>query len=438
LANVTVASQETRIALSYSRIQTADFYQSDNTANGFNDNDRKFWRFAVDQDLDWFPNTRSKVILSYQQLVYDYTRHLAAPAALESVSQPASNEPFEAMVRFAGQSGHFTWSNDWTIDQNASAQWGVQFARKQETDAHLLGNFDLVQFNQQQFPINYYGEARKAFTIGLQDTQDNLGIYAQYLRNLRETTRLTLGGRYDEYPDIAGRFSPRLALVEQLSDTYSLKLLYGEAFRAPTLTEQGLTNSPVLVGNPSLTHEVVKTLDLILMGNWPTASFSIGLFQNRYQRPIETVFVFDKRTYMNGKVQRSQGVEVEWWQELSPHWSLRTSYTHMDLPDSAYREAERLASIQLNYSAAHWNWNLMGVYQDQRQNPLINGTRTTLDDFWVWNTEWRYDFSQAYTATLTIKNLTDTDYATPAQGVTAPDGVPNRGREISAGIEWRF
>lgn len=438
-ANVTMATPDTRIALSYSRTQTSDFYQSDNIANGFNENDRRFWRLAVDQDLDWFPNTRSKIAVSYQQLVYDFSRYFTGAGALTDLSLPASAEPFEGVSRFAGEVWHLTWSNDWTIDQLSSAQWGMQLGRNDETDARVRGNFDLEQLVQREYPITYYGDEGKIYPLGSQDSQDNLGVYAQYLRNLRDTTRLTIGGRYDEYSDIGGRFSPRLGLVEQLSDTYSLKLLYGEAFRAPTLTEQGLMNSPVVVGNPGLTHEVVKTWDLILMGNWQSASFSLGVFENRYKRPIETVFVSNNlRTYRNGDVKKSRGIELEWLQEISSQWSLRSSYTLMDLPDSAYREAEQLASIQLNYSTSHWNWNLMGVYQDQRFNPVANGARTTLDDFWVWNTRLRYDFSQTYSANITIKNIADSDYTTPSQGLTAPDGIPNRGREFSAGIEWRF
>lgn len=437
-ANAAFTREKTRISASYSRTETADFYQSDNTGNGYNANDRELWHLTFDQGFEWLTNTRSNVALSYQQFTYDFNLLLAGPGQLAAVSSPSSAEPFKGDARLAGESWHFTFSNDWAINADASAQWGLQLTHNDETDASAVGNFDLEQLIQRRFPITYYGDEGKAFPLGSERSQDNVGIYGQYLRNLRTTTRLTIGGRYDEYPDITGRFSPRLGLVEQISDTYSLKLLYGEAFRAPTLTETGLMNNPVLFGNPDLTHEIVKTWDLILMGNWQNTSLSVGLFQNRYEKPIETVFVSSGRTYGNGDKEQSQGIELEWLQEISPHWSLRTSFTRMDLPDSAYREAEQLASLEINYSAEHWNWNLMGFYQDQRQNPITDNTRNTLDDFWIWTTEWRYEMNQGYDVTLAIKNIADTDYTTPAQSLGKPDGIPNRGRECSIGIEWRF
>lgn len=437
-ADLALRRAQTNISIAYNQVETADFYQSENIANDYNANERELWHLALDQGFAWLPNTQSKIALSYQQFIYDFDLYLTGPGQLLGASNPRSAEPFKGSARLASDSWRFTFSNDWAINADSSAQWGLQLACNRETDASANANFDLEQLTQGRFPITYYGEQGRVFPLGAEGSQDNLGVYAQYLRNLRESTRLTLGGRYDEYPDITGRFSPRLGVVEQLSDVFSLKLLYGEAFRAPSLTETGLMNNPLLFGNPNLTHEIVKTWDLILMGNWQTTSFSLGVFQNRYQKPIETVFEGGARTYENGDKERSRGLEVEWLQELTDNWSLRTSYTHMDLPDSAFREAEQLASVEINYSATNWNWNLMGFYQDHRQNPLTQTRLQTLDDFWVLNSELRYEFARGYDLSLQLKNLTDNDYATPSQSLGKSAGIPNRGRELSVEVEWRF
>ncbi|WP_193747548.1 TonB-dependent receptor plug domain-containing protein [Cellvibrio sp. OA-2007] len=437
-ADLAISRAETNINLSYSRTETDDFYLSDNTGNNFNANERELLHLALDQGFNWLPNTQSKLAVSYQQFIYDFRLYLTGPGALARVSSPNSADPFKGDARLAGDSWRLTLSNDWSIDTDSSAQWGLQWARHEETNASARTNFDLAQLTQGQFPIRYYGDEGKVFPLGTEDSQDNIGIYAQYLRNLRPSTRLTLGGRYDDYPDITSRFSPRLGLVEQLNQTYSLKLLYGEAFRAPTLTETGLLNNPLLFGNPDLTHEIVKTWDLILMGNWQSTSLSLGLFQNRYEKPIETAFSGNARTYENGAREQSQGLELEWMQELSDAWSLRTSYTRMDLPDSAFREAEQLGAIEINYSAERWNWNLTGFYQAERETLVTNTRQQTLDSFWVFNSKWRYEFNSRYELSLHIKNLTNEDYATPSQGLAKPDGIPNRGRELMAEVQWRF
>lgn len=437
-ADLALKRGDTRIDLSYNRANTEDFYQSDNTANGFNANERELWDISFDQGFKWLPNTRSQLVLSYQQFSYDFSLYVAGPGALASVSSPRSNEPFWGDAGLAGDSWRSTFSNDWSIDDKSSAQWGLQWARHEETRASALGNFDLIQLSQRQFPITFYGDEGKVFPIGTEESQSNTGAYIQYLRNLRESTRLTLGGRYDEYAKLDGRFSPRLGLVEQLNKTYSLKLLYGEAFRAPTLAETGLINNPLLFGNPDLNHEIVKTWDLVLMGNWKATNLSVGVFQNRYEQPIETVFVGAARTYQNSPGEKSQGVEVEWAQELSNHWSLRSTYTYMDLPASAFREAAQMGSFEINYAAEKWNWNLLGFYQDERQTPITPTSEKTLDDFWMLNTQWCYQFSAGYELKLQVKNITDETAATPAQSLGKLDGITNRGRELSAEVEWRF
>ena len=437
-ADLALSRAETQIHISYNRLNTEDFYQSDNTANGYNANERQWWHLALDQGFTWLPNTQSKVSLSYQQFTYDFDLYLTGPGQLLGASNPRSAEPFKGDARLAGDSWRFTFTNDWTIDDQSSTQWGAQWARHEETDASALGNFDLIQLSQGRPPITYYGDQGKMFPIGTEDSQSNVGMFVQYLRNLRESTRLTLGGRYDDYAELAGRFSPRLGLVEQLNQTYSLKLLYGEAFRAPTLAEIGLINNPLLFGNLDLNHEIVKTWDLILMGNWKATNLSVGVFENRYEHPIETVFVGAARTYRNGPEEKSQGVEVEWAQELSNHWSLRSTYTYMDLPASAFREAAQIGSFEINYASEKWNWNLLGFYQDERQTPITPTSQQTLDDFWMLNTQWRYQFSAGYELKLQVKNITDEAAATPAQSLGKLDGIPNRGRELSAEVEWRF
>lgn len=437
-ADLALVRAETQIHISYNRVNTEDFYQSENIANNYNANERQWWHLALDQGFAWLPNTQSKISLSYQQFSYDFDLYLTGPGQLLGASNPRSTEPFKGDARLAGDSWRFTFTNDWAIDDQSSTQWGVQWARHEETDASALGNFDLIQLSKRQFPITFYGDEGKVFPIGTEESQSNAGFFAQYLRNLRESTRLTLGGRYDDYADLAGRFSPRLGLVEQLNQTYSLKLLYGEAFRAPTLAEIGLINNPLLFGNPDLNHEIVKTWDLILMGNWKATNLSVGVFENRYEHPIETVFVSAARTYRNGPEEKSQGVEVEWAQELSTHWSLRSTYTYMDLPASAFREAARTGSFEINYAAEKWNWNLLGFYQDERQTPITPTSEQTLDDFWMLNTQWRYQFSAGYELKLQVKNITDEAAATPAQSLGKLDGIPNRGRELSAEVEWRF
>ena len=66
---------------------------------------------------------------------------------------------------------------------------------------------------------------------------------------------LTAGLRYDDYNDFGDTWNPRLALVWAARHDLTAKVLYGQAFRAPSFTEFRLQNNPVALGNDELDPE---------------------------------------------------------------------------------------------------------------------------------------------------------------------------------------
>lgn len=106
-------------------------------------------------------------------------------------------------------------------------------------------------------------------------------------------TLLTLGARYDNFTDIGSQLSPRMGLVQQLNQQHSIKLLFGESFRAPSESELNLQNNPVLLGNPELEPESVKSWDLVWVAQWNESAISLGYFESHFtdsiiQTPTET------------------------------------------------------------------------------------------------------------------------------------------------------
>ena len=70
--------------------------------------------------------------------------------------------------------------------------------------------------------------------------------------------------RYDNYSSFGGTTNPRLALIYKPWEKTILKLLYGDAFRAPNVYEQyyadnGVTAKP----NPDLRPEKIRTYELV-------------------------------------------------------------------------------------------------------------------------------------------------------------------------------
>ncbi|CAK0780863.1 hypothetical protein CCP3SC15_810013 [Gammaproteobacteria bacterium] len=63
-------------------------------------------------------------------------------------------------------------------------------------------------------------------------------LYAQDEWNLARDWTLTAGVRHDRYSDFGSTTNPRLALVWDATLNLTAKLLFGQAFRAPSFTEQ--------------------------------------------------------------------------------------------------------------------------------------------------------------------------------------------------------
>ena len=361
-----------------------------------------------------------------------------------TLSEPPSEAPLFADAVLNSESFQLALANDWNISELASSQFGVELREDTETQASLKSNYELQQFIAQQYPITSYSGFDYATQLGSEGSQQSMGVYSQYLRQLSDKTNLTIGLRYDTFKDIADHLSPRLGLVHQLTAHQTFKLLYGEAFRAPSLSEMGLINNTRLVGNPDLVHEIVKTWDLIWMGSWHQTSLTVNGFYSDYEQPILAGLKGSTRTYINGDSEFSNGVSLEASQQLGAHWLARITYSHfLDLPASAFREADRLSSLMLNYNSQDWNWNLTGVYQGGTQTLAATtiasvNTDNTLDEFWVVNTKLGYQFTSRLGVNLQIKNLLGKTYYSPAQGNGIPNGTPGRGRETSVNLEMRF
>ena len=98
--------------------------------------------------------------------------------------------------------------------------------------------------------------------VYLADTSRNiLSSFVQDEWQITKDWQLTAGVRYDNYSDFGNTVNPRAALVWNVNEQFTTKLLYGKAFRAPSFAEQSQQNNPTLLGNKNLKPEKINTFE---------------------------------------------------------------------------------------------------------------------------------------------------------------------------------
>jgi len=431
--------ENTQLNIQHNQFQVEKFYELNTISNGFNSRDGKVSSISLKHDFSW-QAVKSSFWLSYNHVSAIVDSQVTEPGELALFSAPSSNDAlFVSAILENYTESRVQWLNDWKINEKSSLQFGVELRQINAPESFAKNNFDLGDLANGNFPVRYYGSLVPTTPIQAKSDRNIIGFYTQYQQQLFDSTYLTLGLRYDDFSDIGSQLSPRLGLVQELNKNHSIKLLYGQAFRAPSESELNLLNNPVILGNPDLKPETVRSWDLIWIGQWSDTSFSLGYYENHFDDSIVQVDIGGNTLqYNNMEQDPTKGVELEVSHELNRHWLLRASYMHInEKPDLAFSEAEQAGSVTINYQQTKWNANLIVSYADKRQ--MANGNqRISLDSYWLLSGKLQYNFTSQLGAFIQAKNLLDDEYLTPATGSSLTEGVPNRGRELLTGISWKF
>lgn len=432
-------NESRRIQAAWYRLQGEDFYTLERVLNGFNEYRQQLRHLSLEQKFQPTESWDLHLTLAYRDGEQHFHAPLVNAGLLVSVSNPPSAEPMLAKVTFNTRATQLTLANELNLEEWGNLQFGLDWQNAEEDKTYGHTNYNLEELVKRQGPVTYYGDFDYAVVVEKAVDRDTTGVYGQWIYDLGAATRMTLGGRYDYYERIGDHISPRLGLVHQLNSAHSLKLLYGEAFRAPNFVEVALLNNPYLAGNPDLDHELVKTWNLAWIATGKRAGLELAGFYSQYENPILAGIQGTTRIYINGLDQEAQGASLDLHYQLDSHWLMRLSYTHLyDLPDSAFAESDQLAAAVFNYQRGRWNCSLSASFQGVREYLISANQRGDLPSYWLANGQLSYSFSPETRVRFSVKNLLDERYSSPALGVGIQGGVPNRGREASIGMDWQF
>lgn len=178
---------------------------------------------------------------------------------------------------------------------------------------------------------------------------------------------LTTGLRFDHYSDFGSTLNPRAALVWNINETLTSKLLYGQAYRAPSFLEQYQQNSSLFLGNPNLSPETIATTELAFDYR-PTKTLRTALNLYHYEirdlisGPIATSTTLSEQ---NTSGQDGYGSELEWDWKFLPDWNLRGNYAWQFARNEDTHA--RVSNVPEHHVYSALAWNFLPKWQIQTQ-----------------------------------------------------------------------
>jgi iron complex outermembrane receptor protein len=216
---------------------------------------------------------------------------------------------------------HGTWMYDYGYptlvanqDYGSSKRWGseIRYSRDLSSRMSLICGAEYQKAYEMR-QLNYDDDPYYTEYLNISESFDLRSYYLQTDLDAGESVRVVAGVRMDDYSTFGQQWSPRAALMYRPSSSGMLKLLYGEAFRAPNDYERSYDIPDVQVGNQELQPEEIATSELV----WEQ---KLG----RQSRLVASLFRFDLRNiitqvetdeglpqFRNAGGVRSEGVELQ-------------------------------------------------------------------------------------------------------------------------------
>lgn len=330
-------------------------------------------------------------------------------------------------------------------------QWlfaaGAEHISSELPKVFVRSNYDLFGDFRWLGSMRTFNEPEQRST--LDKTRIIQSVYMQTQTEISSSIQWTMGLRYDRYNDVANRLNPRFSLVYQPQAEHVYKLIYGNAYRVPSLGDLYDEESGFTLGNQSLKPSTIQSIEAVYSYLTPRFVFSGSLFHNR----IEDLIGFtsgDISTLSNVAKSDATGVELEWRWEVSRQLQLRGHMTHLLDNTSTIENSDNLIpSDQLspkNYAVTsleyklneQWNSHLQWSY---RSSVAVLSNKSALSLI-----NWRLNFQplKQQQWQLQLSNVLDKRYQVPQiQQIGVQHGnalfeLPARGREIQLGYRISF
>ncbi len=156
-------------------------------------------------------------------------------------------------------------------------------------------------------------------------------FYAQGDYKFDKFLKIIAGTQWNKSSHGIDDWISRYGLIITPSDTWGVKLLRGEAFRAPTTVETDVYDPGILMGNNDIEPEEITTYDAQLFYQDGKTYAAVTYFHSI----IDKLIIYDTdavpdMSYMNGGEHRYDGIEFEGKRFLTSCWHVLGSFMYQN------------------------------------------------------------------------------------------------------------
>lgn len=324
---------------------------------------------------------------------------------------------------------------DW-YGEEVTARW-TQFG---ERNALLVGQD--VEETVRAHQLNY---DEVPYALNTDDSRNlyRWAFFAQQELHPRDDLDLNAGVRYDHYKTFGGTVNPRAAMIYRPWNNGSVKLLYGTAFRAPTVFELYYTDG--YIPNPNLQPERIQTYEAAYEHDFSRGVWgSVSYFQSRFRDLIDAVNVNPTTiTYVNEGHVRTDGVELASKWEAPWDISGHAGYTLQWTRDTSTGETLDNSPRQVGNVGLSHRLRLIRDTHISGEMFVISKNTTLMDTTNPAAAIFSFNLrSQPWVKGpiffAGVHNLFNIDYRLSAAPEHLEAAIPQNGRDFNAGLEYRF
>jgi iron complex outermembrane receptor protein len=317
---------------------------------------------------------------------------------------------------------------------------GEVTTRRRVGHAHLIATGVEVR---NQFHANLGAADAFQTLLDVNHPGTTIGLYAQDEMRLTPWLIVNGGARFDQHPAFGSHVAPRIGLVLLPSDRTAIKVLHGDAFRAPNayelyfyrpMRELGLTLEPEHIASTELVWQQFLSKHV---------RTTLSVFEYDADRLIEQRSIAggsaDDLYFTNSGDVIGRGIEAEVETRLANGFTARASHAISRIRDHSTdswvsNSPQNLSKIALQVPLWHVYLGAEGQFVGERRT--LDGGR--LPAFFAPNATLTTAANRRVDASLSVYNALDRAYADPAAKEHAQRAIPQDGRTMLARIRFRF